>query len=167
MRPASSRRVESHSCEGRAIFVGRGTERGRATRCLSKRKQSREGGRDRERDGRESSLSPKGEGDEGNPEKTAARQVSGQEGERGEEREEKRGGTLKNLGANGETRGTRRTAREDESQRREEREREESEAEENSLSPKGEGDVEGPSPRGGVQRDGRRPEERSLGVSLS
>ena len=44
--------------------------------------------RDRVRDGRESSLSPKGEGDEGGPEKTAARQVSGQEREGGGEREE-------------------------------------------------------------------------------
>ena len=40
------------------------------------------------RDGGESSLTPEGEGDEGGPEKTATRQVSGQEREGGGEREE-------------------------------------------------------------------------------
>ena len=80
-----------NSCEGRAVFVGRGTEGDRATRCLSKTKpREREAETECEEGERAPSLRRE-KGTRGGPEKPAARQVSGREREGGEEREENPG----------------------------------------------------------------------------
>ena len=66
MRPASSRRVESHTCAERAIFAGRGPEReSDKQRNLTKSLEKRP--RERTKRGKKKPLSPEGERGKGTP----------------------------------------------------------------------------------------------------